>query len=70
MKGPAVLLATDAGDPTSFVPFRSPALPAFHGKASAIIRRTGKGDITVTVKAKGLKTAKIAVNPDEIIEHV
>ena len=70
VKGPAVVLATDAGDPTSFVPFRSSTLPAFHGKASAILRRTGgKGLVTVTVKARGLKTATILVNPaGEIIE--
>ena len=59
VKGPAVLLATDAGDPTSHVPFYSPELPAFHGKASAILRRTGPGPVVVTVKSKGLKTATI-----------
>ena len=61
VKGPAVVLATDAGDPTSFVSFRSPALPAFHGKASAVIRRTGSGPVTVTVKAKGLRTATLTL---------
>jgi len=59
VKGPATLIATDAGDPTSHVPFWSPELPAFHGKASAILRRTGPGSVTVTVKAKGLKAAKV-----------
>ena len=59
VKGPAVLVATDAGDPTSHVPFYSTALPAFHGKASAIIRRTGVGPITVTAKSPGLKTATL-----------
>ena len=58
VKGPAVIVATDAGDPTSHVPFYSTQLPAFHGKASAIVRRTGPGKITVTVKSKGLKTAQ------------
>ena len=61
VKGPAVVLATDAGDPTSFVSFRGPALPAFHGKASAVIRRTGSGPVTVTVKAKGLRTATLTL---------
>ena len=59
VKGPAVILATDAGDPTSHVPFYSHTLPAFHGKASAIVRRTGEGPVTVTVKARGLKTATL-----------
>ena len=61
VKGAAVILATDAGDPTSHVPFYSTELPAFHGKASAILRRTGPGPVTVTVKAKGLKTATVGL---------
>ena len=59
VKGPAEILATDAGDATSHVPFYSHTLPAFHGKASAIVRRTGEGPVTVTVKARGLKTATL-----------
>ena len=59
VKGPAELVATDAGDPTSHTPFYSPDLQAFHGLASAIIRRTGKGPVTVSVTSDGLKSAKI-----------
>ena len=59
VKGAAVILATDAGDPTSHVPFYSTSLPAFHGKASAIVRRTGRGPVTVTVKGQGLRTATL-----------
>ena len=59
VKGPAVLVATDAGDPTSHVPFYSATLPAFHGKASAIIRRTGAGPITVVARSPGLKAATL-----------
>ena len=59
VKGPAEVVATDAGDPTSHVPFYSTRLPAFHGKASALIRRTGRGPVSVTVQAKGLKTATL-----------
>lgn len=61
VKGPAVLLATDAGDPTSHVPFSSHRLPAFHGKASAVVRRTGPGPVTVTVTARGLRTATLTL---------
>ena len=61
VKGPAEVLATDAGDPTSHQSFGSPSIPAFHGKASAIIRRTGRGPVTVTVRSKGLKTATITI---------
>jgi len=59
VKGPAEILATDAGDATSHIPFYSHALPAFHGKASAIVRRTGEGPVTITVKAHGLKAASL-----------
>ena len=59
VKGPAVLVATDAGDPTSHTPFHSPELRAFHGLASAVVRRTGPGPVTVSVASDGLKTAKI-----------
>ena len=59
VKGPAVLVGTDAGDPTSHVPFYSPQLPAFHGKASAVVRRTGPGAIVLSCKSKGLKTTEI-----------
>jgi beta-galactosidase len=61
VKGPAVIVATDAGDPTSHVPFYSTALPAFNGKASVIVRRTGKGPVTVSAKSKGLKKASVTI---------
>ena len=59
VKGPAEIVATDAGDPTSHVPFCSPEIPAFHGKASVILRRTAPGPITLTIKGKGLKNAVV-----------
>ena len=61
VEGPASLVGTDAGDPTSHVPFYSPELPAFHGKASAIVKRTGSGPVTVTVKGKGFRNAVITL---------
>jgi len=61
LTGPGTILATDAGDPTSHVPFYSHKLPAFHGKVSVIIRRTAPGPITVFAKAKGLKKGKVIV---------
>ena len=59
VKGPGLLVATDAGDPTCHTPFHSPEIQAFHGLCSAIVRRTGPGEITVSVDAKGLNDAKI-----------
>ena len=59
VKGPVEIVAADAGDPTSHVPFYSHKLPAFHGKASVILRRTGKGPAALTVASPGLKKQKI-----------
>ena len=61
VQGPARLVGTDAGDPTSLVPFYSNELPAFHGKASAVVRRTGEGPVTVTVMAQGMRKAVITL---------
>ena len=61
MKGPARIVATDAGDPTSHTPFRSPEIRAFHGLASVVVRRTGAGPVTVTAASDGLKSAKITL---------
>ena len=61
VKGPGNLLATDAGAPTSHVPFYSHSLPAFHGKASVILRRTAPGPITVQARSAGLRSASITI---------
>ena len=61
LKGPGIILATDAGDPTSHVPFYSHELPAFHGKISVIVKRTGSGPITVYAKSKGLRKAVVTL---------
>ncbi len=61
VKGPAVIVATDAGDPTSHIPFYSHRIPAFHGKASVIVRRTEPGAITVVAKSKGIRKASVVI---------
>ena len=61
VKGPGELVATDAGDPTCHTPFHSSEINAFHGLCSAIVRRTGPGEITVSVSAKGLTSSKITL---------
>ena len=58
VSGDAELLVTDAGDPTSHVPFRSDVLPVFHGLCSAIVRRTGPGPVVLRVESPGLKPAQ------------
>ena len=61
LKGPGYIVASDAGDPTSHVPFYSHSLPAFHGKASVIVRRTGPGAIEVSAVSKGIKKASVVI---------
>ncbi len=61
LQGPATLVAVDAGDPGFVAPPGSTQLPAFHGRALAIIRRTGKGPISLTVTAPGVRKAAISL---------
>ena len=59
ISGPGKIIACDAGDPTSHVPFYSTRLPAFNGLCSVVIRRTGAGKITLRAESKGLKSSRI-----------
>jgi beta-galactosidase len=61
VSGPGELVATDNGDPTSFIPFPSAMRPAFNGLALAIVRaRPGaKGTITVRAQSEGLADGMI-----------
>lgn len=61
ISGPGKIVATDAGDPTSHIPFYSKELPAFNGLCSVIVERTGPGKITVKADSKGLKSGKITL---------
>lgn len=62
VSGPAELLATDNGDPTSFVPFQSAKRATFNGLALAILRTKAGQSGVVTVKAfsDGLETGRIS----------
>lgn len=61
--GPGELVATDNGDPTSFVPFPSPERPAFSGKCLAIVRgrRGGSGTIRVIASSEGLEPLSVQI---------
>ena len=63
VSGPGELVATDNGDPTSFIPFPSATRPAFNGLALAIVRaRPGaKGAITVRAQSDGLAAGVITL---------
>ena len=63
IEGPGEIVATDNGDPTSFVPFPSPDRPAFNGLALAIVRATPgtAGTIRLRASAAGLDAATISI---------
>ncbi|KQX01553.1 beta-galactosidase [Massilia sp. Root418] len=63
IEGPGEIVATDNGDPTSFVPFPSAQRPAFNGLALAIIRgKPGQaGAITVRAESASLQGASVTL---------
>ena len=63
IQGPAEIVATDNGDPTSLEPFQAPEHDAFNGFALAIVRaKPGQaGIITLTAKSDGLKMASVTI---------
>lgn len=62
--GPGEIVATDNGDPTSFVPFQSPVREAFNGLALVIVRgKTDQaGKITVHAESATLEGAAVTIN--------
>ena len=63
IEGPGEIVATDNGDPTSYVPFQATTRPTFNGKVMAIVRgEPGEaGTITVRAAASGLETGTATV---------
>lgn len=61
--GPGEIIATDNGDPTSFVPFKSKEREAFNGMALAIVkaRKGAMGSLTVRAVSKGLVTGTVDI---------
>jgi len=61
--GPGVLVATDNGDPTSFVPFPSAERAAFNGYVIAIVRGIPgrSGEITISATSDGLAGADVVI---------
>lgn len=68
VEGPGEIVATDNGDPTSFVQFQSPERAAFNGLALAIIRgkpnQTGK--ITVRAASAGLEGGSVVLSASRV----
>lgn len=63
IKGNGIIVATDNGDPTDFVPFPSHKRKAFNGLSLAIIRSKSEatGAIILTAKSLGLKEAQVVI---------
>ena len=61
VSGAGKIVACDAGDPTSHIPFYSTKLPAFNGLCSVIVKRTGPGKIVVKANSKGLKPGSLKI---------
>ena len=61
--GPADIVATDNGDPTSLEPFQSPERRAFSGRCLVILRtHPGEpGEITLQAESDGLQPESIAL---------
>ena len=57
--GAGEIVAVDAGDATSHTPFHSDEIKAFNGLASVIVRRIGKGKVTVKAVSGGLESYEI-----------
>ncbi|WP_202915846.1 hypothetical protein [Pontibacter pamirensis] len=64
ISGPGEIVATDNGDPTSFVPFPSHERETFNGLALVIVRaKAGEaGNIKIIAASPGLKDAQLVVN--------
>ncbi|KAI6848200.1 beta-galactosidase [Hortaea werneckii] len=63
LDGPGKIVATDNGDPTSFVTFSSVTREAFTGKALAIVRAHvgGRGPLKIAATSEGLNAGHVMV---------
>jgi len=71
ISGPGIIVATDNGDATSFVPFQSTERPAFNGLALVIIkaRKGAGGTITVKATSEGLQPGTSIIELIKIIRN-
>lgn len=66
VQGPGEIVATDNGDPRSFVPFPSHQRPAFNGLCLAIVRgvRGKPGEFVVTAESEGLTLGTVIITTE------
>ena len=62
LDGPGKILGVGNGNPHEFEAFTKTAShPLFFGKAMAVVRRDGPGELTLTVSSEGLTPARAAI---------
>ena len=59
--GPGRLVATGNGDARDYEPFPLPSRKLYFGKAVAVVRRTGVGEITLHAFVEGLPAAELKI---------
>lgn len=59
VSGPGNIISVDSGSIVSIEPFQADKRRAFQGRALAILRATGAGEITVTAQVDGLPPATV-----------
>jgi len=71
IEGPGVIVATDNGDATSFMPFQSKEREAFNGLALAIVKakKNAGGRITVKASSNGLQMGTTTIELLQIIRN-
>ena len=63
--GPAVLAGLGTGRAATEEPFSAASVTLFHGRALAVVRPTGAGEIRVRVSADGYRDAEVVVQAVE-----
>ncbi len=71
IEGPGVIVATDNGDATSFVPFQSTEREAYNGLALVIVKakKNAAGKITVKASSNGLQMGSAIIELTQIIRN-
>jgi beta-galactosidase len=66
-----VIVATDNGDATSFVPFQSTEREAYNGLALVIVKakKNASGKITVKASSNGLQMGSTTIELTQIIRN-
>jgi beta-galactosidase len=62
VKGPGTLQGLGSGNPVTEEPFTGVEHTTFNGRALAVIRPTGPGEILVTLEADGCKAVTVKLN--------